>query len=55
MASDLTSEIDGFKAFVSEHLNGADGLTLEESLERYQFQHELASARVRRQKSKCSW
>ena len=46
MASDLTSEVDGFKAFVSEHLNGSDGLTLEESLERYRkFQHELASAR----------
>ena len=38
MTSDLTSEIDGFKAFVSEHLSRSDGLTLEESLERPSLQ-----------------
>ena len=46
MASDLSSDLDEFKAFVSERLKVSNDLTLEESLERFRkYQRELASAR----------
>ena len=46
MASELSSDLDEFKEFVSERLRGSHDLTLEESLERFRkYQRELASAR----------
>ncbi len=46
MASDLSSDLDEFKAFVSERLILTDELTLEESLEQFRkYQRELVSAR----------
>ncbi len=48
MASDLSSDLDEFKALVSERLTDTDELTLEESLERFRkYQRELASARAK--------
>ncbi len=48
MADELANQVDAFKAFVSEHLNGCDAVTLEEGLARFRrYQQELASARAK--------
>lgn len=52
MASDQSSEFDDFQTFMTEHLNGSTGLTLEESLERFRnYQRELVSAREKLRES----
>ena len=46
MASDLSSDLNEFQAFVQDRLDESEDLTLEESLDRFRkYQRELESAR----------